>query len=181
MEAKCLAPNIKASLPEVSIEKDRYHAEMQDQLGTGISAIVTALSSLRENASTKKLDEVVESLMDAGKIFTNLHHLHSTSRKSLMVGEFSGTDQISLQGNSGVTKLAEQTQKSHNSQFSAHKGSRSQSRHESVANHYGNNTKTRDTQNFHPTNETTSQRVKRLLCGISDEEYRTKKQVRPFF
>ncbi|XP_043287056.1 uncharacterized protein [Venturia canescens] len=180
LEARSLAPDVKAALPEISVEKDQYHFEMQDQLGTGISAIVSALSSLRENTSTKKLDEVVESLVDAGKIFTNLHYLHTTSRKSLLIGEFNGTDQVSSQGNPGASKHVARNQKSQHSQFPSHRGLRSQTRDENIVNvnNYGNNTKTKDTQNINSTNETTSQRVKRLLCGISDEEYRSSKKQR---
>ncbi|CAH2003204.1 unnamed protein product [Acanthoscelides obtectus] len=83
-----LNPEVRAALPKQNITTDSSNIEVQNQLGRGLSALGTSLTlslsqlnRLPENIRT----DLLKGLSDAGKIFANLFHRVSVTRKNLII------------------------------------------------------------------------------------------------
>lgn len=83
-----LNPEVKAALLKSSLASDSSYLEEQNQLSKGICALGKGISSILGNV--KNLPEelkgdLLSSLLDSGRILTNLFHRVTVTRKNLIV------------------------------------------------------------------------------------------------
>lgn len=80
-----LNPEIAACMSQTSLKKDEYKRELQQYLGSGITAVGQALTSMLNPSFKNDKDsykKVVEKLADAGRILSETQNKISISRRS---------------------------------------------------------------------------------------------------
>lgn len=80
-------PEILPILSGLSIKKDAFYVDMQNQIGKGVSALAKGMNSLledRENIPPDTKGELLMSLGDSGRILSNIFYSISNTRKELI-------------------------------------------------------------------------------------------------
>lgn len=82
-------PEFEAIMTQAYLNRDKCHANFQDLLSRGLSAVGKAMNcillhSLGESDNTNTNNEVLPYLVDAGRIFTNLFYNISITRRNLI-------------------------------------------------------------------------------------------------
>ncbi|CAH1996134.1 unnamed protein product [Acanthoscelides obtectus] len=83
-----LAPSVNGEIMEAleneALKKtDNFLSKLQDQLGSALSALAVPLDSMFSKPS-ENTNSLVENLMDAGKLFVDMHHTISLHRRFLI-------------------------------------------------------------------------------------------------
>lgn len=87
LSAPLINPELSSALSAISLKKDKYQEEYQNQLGIGLCALGSALSSLLSEggADSNWKEKVVVPLGNAGQILTDLFFRLSQARRSFIV------------------------------------------------------------------------------------------------
>lgn len=75
-------PEIKRTMSDISLKKDKFQVLSQQQLGAGLSAIGCALTDLLKSGQEKT--SLVTSLSDAGRLLADIFHGISTTRRTFI-------------------------------------------------------------------------------------------------
>lgn len=92
MEAPSFNPELHNIIGKSGVKKDQFQIVSQNQLGAGISALRTAVTKLltlqqsedQSNPKCHLTSEILYFLSDAGKLFTDLHHEVSLTRRNFI-------------------------------------------------------------------------------------------------
>lgn len=89
LKAPLLNPEVKSAMNGIAIKKDQFQTYTQGQLAAGIAALGSCLSEMvkqeRSLGTEKSMAELITLLSDAGKIFTDLHHDISMTRRHFII------------------------------------------------------------------------------------------------
>ena len=89
LKAPILNPKIAATMSDVAKKKDNFQFSAQSQLGAGISAVGSALSSLLNGKSKDESQlQLIAWLSDASRLLTDLHHSRSITWRSFLTPSF---------------------------------------------------------------------------------------------
>ncbi|CAG9773665.1 unnamed protein product [Ceutorhynchus assimilis] len=92
-----LNPEVKAALLKSNLVTDSSYSEEQNQLSKGICALGKGISSILGNVKNLPEDlkgDLLSSLLDSGRILTNLFHRVTVTRKNLIIPHLKNMKQL---------------------------------------------------------------------------------------
>ncbi|KAJ8929641.1 hypothetical protein NQ314_017652 [Rhamnusium bicolor] len=78
LKVPILNQEAKHIIPPITLKRDNFHVQIQDQLGTGLTGLEAAMNIVLAN---KEFRSILPALSDTGKLLTDLHHMLSRSRR----------------------------------------------------------------------------------------------------
>lgn len=82
LKAPLLNPEVVPLLNEQGLKREKRLLNLQDCLGSGISALGVSLNTLLKDPESERRSLLLNSLSDAGKLCSNVHYLLSMERRS---------------------------------------------------------------------------------------------------